>query len=887
MGGGEQSSRDEPPDILPRKTLCLSRPVPGVVVHEHDAGFREEVRKHFVVAENNAAEKLIELKQRLRTTTTEDFWEVVVEGLTDLAGAQLAFVSKRILADDEDSAVEMPPIGHPGSCLLGVAMYANDGTTGGVKKTMKNIKYHAYSCPCAYMKHDKVFIIPEMLDQFVTENPNVLPFKGESYIGIPLFADGKCFAHFGVMWSVEGARKRTLGWGYIEMMFHALEDVILERLLSGDVFPRPDALSKDPSRVIPHEAISAAQSLKPYARSLSHELRTPMQGIVGMLDVMHGTVQEAAEGLKDARLRKVFETLKENIEIVQDSSRRAVEAADNVVHAYDMNMGFPDTPHTPFDADYEDKVPCEKERRPDIVVTGNNMPINFGHNKRRRKSVAWESGNAAKIQATKSSVASRSQPSPLPSYAAFESFAVTQSALVSEQLARENSPRSMDFPLERTVAPGLRYTHVRDVLQYVVNDSLKVGGRPESAIAHETDNGEIIEVRTRSSSGNESTKTIEWSVVPGVPETLLIDEKDLSKVISCVVHNAIKFTHRGTINVAARLSPKSRYVVINVKDTGPGIPKAFLPNLFKPFAREDVSLTRQSEGLGLGLLVAKGLARKLGGDLHCTRSETSGQNRGTEFEIRVPLTPGDVCSRAGSPFSSPTPSTRSRQSADLDVPDAKGIVSPARHASPLPPSSLQREAINAQSQTSNPTPQRLSIPSPPQSTTPGRRNSRPMNRRMSSKKVTFDRNLAKKHPIRFLVAEDNKINRSLLVNMLRKLGYTTIYEAYDGAEAVRQMSVDRGEGQDIEVILMDLWMPFMDGYEATERILGMHADDSPGLRRRIEPTILAITADVTDGALERAANVGMKGFLTKPHTLLDLERLIVEYCASRDHNMVM
>ena len=143
------------------------------------------------------------------------------------------------------------------------------------------------------------------------------------------------------------------------------------------------------------------------------------------------------------------------------------------------------------------------------------------------------------------------------------------------------------------------------------------------------------------------------------------------------------------------------------------------------------------------------------------------------------------------------------------------------------------------------------------------------------------------------MAEDNKINRQLLVSMLSKLGYADIHEAYDGAEAVRQMSIDRrarGE-KPIDVVLMDLWMPTMDGYAATEKILAMDRErrgrgTTPSQEngdgrasRRAGVTVLAVSADVTDSALERASEVGMEGFMTKPYKLMDLERLIVEYCA--------
>jgi len=200
---------------------------------------------------------------------------------------------------------------------MGAAFYVNDGH--GIKHQLTNFKYHAYSCPCAHMKHDKVFVIPERLNDFIVNNPNEpLIVPGEAYLGIPLFVDGRCFAHFGVMWSHEGAARRQLGWAYLEMLFHSLEDMILSRVLQGDGFAEPATKVHDEhSRIVPHEAITAAQSLKPYARSLSHELRTPLQGVVGMLDVMMANVKEASEGLEDSRIRRVLNTLKENIETVQ------------------------------------------------------------------------------------------------------------------------------------------------------------------------------------------------------------------------------------------------------------------------------------------------------------------------------------------------------------------------------------------------------------------------------------------------------------------------------------------------------------------------------------------------------------------------------------------
>ncbi|KAL8634531.1 MAG: hypothetical protein Q9228_007874, partial [Teloschistes exilis] len=304
--------------------------------------------------------------------------------MTTICGAQYGFVTKRILVDDQNTAVEMPPIGQPGSCLLGVVFYYNDGKD--VVDLHRDFKYLAYGAPCENMKHDKVFLIPNNLQEFVLNNPNAFPFPTDAYLGVPLWMEGKCFGHFGMMWTTDGVTQKTLSYAYIEMLLHSLEDVILERLEEGMGFSKGPEGAR-PSKIIPADAVTAQQSLKPYARSLSHELRTPMQGVVGMLDVMHATVQESLEGQSDAMTRKIFKTLRENIEVVQDSSRRAVEAADNVVHAYDLNMQVPDTPVAPDDESMDaQSVASLHDRRPNIVIEGNS--ISFKRSKRRRTTSA-------------------------------------------------------------------------------------------------------------------------------------------------------------------------------------------------------------------------------------------------------------------------------------------------------------------------------------------------------------------------------------------------------------------------------------------------------------------------------------------------------------------
>jgi len=314
------SGEDEdgtPKEPIERKTLCFSIPQPGVVLHIGEPRFRQRLGLLCPANESNAVEEAVKLKSRLKDAPSEEFWATATEGFATLLDAQYGFISKRILVDEENAAVEMPPIGEPGSCLMGQAFYYNDDK--GTKGTAPMMRYAAYDCPCAYMRHDKVFIVPERLNEFVVDNPNApkLIIPGEAYLGVPLFAEGKCVAHFGVMWGEAGAKRRNLSWPFLEMLLHSLEDVILARVLEGTSLEKFKSSVPTTSSVIPHEAITAAQSLKPYARSLSHELRTPMQGVVGMLDIMYATVQEATECQMDPRVRKIFETLKDNIETVQ------------------------------------------------------------------------------------------------------------------------------------------------------------------------------------------------------------------------------------------------------------------------------------------------------------------------------------------------------------------------------------------------------------------------------------------------------------------------------------------------------------------------------------------------------------------------------------------
>ncbi|OJD27021.1 hypothetical protein ACJ73_01583 [Blastomyces percursus] len=936
--GAASSNYFVDPAFIERHTLCL----PSVVA-SREPEFVGGMMRHY---------------------ETETFWKRLLEGVAAICNAQCSFVATsnpeptQYLKNGYDTVMSTSET-HEYSPFIGVALYYNDGNS--ISAMHRNYKHFSRDIPCDFMKQGKVFLIPENLASYMNNVTNTLPFPMDAYLAVPLFSGGKCFSHFGLMWTAEGLERRDVSWAYLEMILHSLEDFVQHRILSEQDYKKPMLVQKRDEQqrrgrartsrptAYHHSSTTGSHSFKPYARSLSHELRTPMQGVVGMLDVMHANVQEAMEKRLDAAgIIPMFQELKDNIEAIQDSVRRAVEAADNVVHAYDLNMQIPETPQNPAGEHSAGtslrSYTGEYDSRPNILIEGNNIAVN-PYKRRRSSPVDW---NYSPSSGSKSPILHRRELSPrsadvktvveesdkiVQAGPRVEEDNEVQEALINARrssLAEQFSCSSIYVKPKIFPPMTLQSTKIREILQPLINESLHVGGRPDSAFVEPNMFGQKIEIRSRSSNGGASTKIIDWSVDPSVPDILYVDERDFTKLVSCVFINALKFTESGTITLVTKLSGSGKCVLINISDTGTGIPEHFLPNLFQPFAREDDSTTRSKEGLGLGLLVAKGLSRKLGGDLRCLRSSTSDPDRGSEFEIRLPINPNDSISPPTTPQHAYTPSqSNSNPSSHFDTPTDESKT--VRNSSETPPS---------ESSSNRPVPTRSS-------SSFKKGGCLGLSRRLSASSRggsallssnSYDRQLANKHPLTFLVAEDNKINRRILVSMLAKLGYNDVYEAFNGKEAVRIMSeiilndlspdlqpapdspsvrsvsemstdtvtspIDDCEmstfsepatkpaptkSKFVDVILMDLWMPDMDGYEATEKILDMvgnHRDrmrsENPDVLLPPSPTVLAVSADVTDEALGRATKVGMEGYMTKPYKLTDLERLIVEFCGNRE-----
>lgn len=125
---------------------------------------------------------------------------------------------------------------------------------------------------------------------------------------------------------------------------------------------------------------------------------------------------------------------------------------------------------------------------------------------------------------------------------------------------------------------------------------------------------------------------------------------------------------------------------------------------------------------------------------------------------------------------------------------------------------------------------------------------------------------AKKYPLKILVVEDDAINRRLAIKLLEKIGYNAdaVSNGKETLEAVSQKNYD--------VILMDIFMPEMDGYEVT-KMIRLCLDQ--------QPLIIALTASVVAGEKEKCIRAGMNDYLYKPILLEELMKMLIKWATEK------
>ena len=451
----------------------------------------------------------------------------------------------------------------------------------------------------------------------------------------------------------------------------------------------------------------------------------------------------------------------------------------------------------------------------------------------------------------------------------------------------------------------------------LINDILDMS-RIESGNLHleetEVSLSEVLHDLKTIISGQIYAKQLElyMDVMDVANEDVYCDKTRLNQVLLNLLSNAVKFTPAGgTVSVRLKQYPGivrgTELYEIRVKDNGIGMSQEFVQKIFSPFERERTSTVSRIQGTGLGMTITKNIVDMMGGTIEVWTE----QGKGTEFIVRLPLRiqpkhqpieklaeleglkalvvddDFNTCDsvtkmlvkvgmRSEWTLSGKEAVLRARQSMELGdafhayiidwrLPDMNGIEvtrqirslgddtpiiiltaydwsdieAEARAAGvtafcakPLFMSDIRETLLDAIGQKQTGT-EKLILPA--------------------------DGSDFKGRCI--LLVEDNELNSEIAVEILNEYGFL-VDTAENGAEAVKKVK-DSTPGN-YDLVLMDVQMPVMNGYEATKQIRAL---DDPALAGI---TILAMTANAFEEDRKKALECGMDGFLSKPIVIEEL-----------------
>ncbi len=272
--------------------------------------------------------------------------------------------------------------------------------------------------------------------------------------------------------------------------------------------------------------------------------------------------------------------------------------------------------------------------------------------------------------------------------------------------------------------------------------------------------------------------------LPKEEVSLRTDREKFNSILINLIKNAIKYTHKGSIDFgySLRLAKdglvKQDELLFYVKDTGIGIPKNRQEAVFERFIQADIADRQAYQGAGLGLSISTAYIKMLGGTIWLESEEC----KGSTFYFTLPY------------------------QTELEE---KNLV---------------------------------------------------QNNDRSIK--LFDKDNSEIPRLKILIIEDDEISEILIETLVKKIG-KTLFKARTGIEAV---SLCRNN-PDIDLVLMDIQMPEMDGYEATRQIREFNK----------EVMIFAQTAYALEGDKEKAIAAGCNDYIAKPIKVDELKQMIIKY----------
>ena len=107
-----------------------------------------------------------------------------------------------------------------------------------------------------------------------------------------------------------------------------------------------------------------------------------------------------------------------------------------------------------------------------------------------------------------------------------------------------------------------------------------------------------------------------------MPETILTDQSRLQQIVRNLVSNALKYTHRGSIEISVKFDNNKSLLMCSISDTGVGITDQNKKKVFKPFQRFRETENMNNEGVGIGLFVSRKIVKSLDGEIYFVSEPT-------------------------------------------------------------------------------------------------------------------------------------------------------------------------------------------------------------------------------------------------------------------------
>ena len=403
------------------------------------------------------------------------------------------------------------------------------------------------------------------------------------------------------------------------------------------------------------------------------------------------------------------------------------------------------------------------------------------------------------------------------------------------------------------------------------------------------------------------------------PSTVIGDVTRLRQILTNLINNAIKFTEKGEVFVSIsgiKISENDYEIQFAVKDTGIGIPEERMDRLFKAFSQVDASTTRTHGGTGLGLVISKKLTEMMGGNM---RLESKvGEGSVFHFAIRAEAAKtiskkylkGQQLQLNGKKVLIVDDNKTNRRILKVQT-DNWGMISRVVD-SPI-------EAIKMFEENSEfdivildyqmPLMDGLTLSSEIRKletgknvpiiilTSIGRKENfenyenlhlsafinKPIKHiqlyetissvlnggikiqaERSRRNIKIDNELGRNLPLKILLAEDNVVNQKVALRILEKMGFRADVSAngFEVLSALKKINYD--------IVLMDIYMPEMDGYEASENILKRYSQDE-------RPKIIAMTANAMQGDKDKCLDAGMDDYISKPVRVDELYNVLKKW----------